>query len=92
MSGFLEGLTVTETTIWCLQDFGRGDRSLNGRHRSLICRDEVKERCQAKISNRFSALGDLDDNVDINRAWDNIRDNINISAKQSPGHYDLKVA
>jgi hypothetical protein len=32
----------------------------------------------------------LDIDVDINRAWGSIRDNINISAKQSLGYYELK--
>jgi hypothetical protein len=31
-----------------------------------------------------------DDNVDSNKAWDNIRENIKMSAKVSLGHYDLK--
>jgi hypothetical protein len=38
----------------------------------------VKEEYQIKISNRFAALENLDDNVDINRAWENIRENIKI--------------
>jgi imidazoleglycerol phosphate dehydratase HisB len=29
---------------------------------------EGKEQCQVKISNRFAALVNLDDDVDINRA------------------------
>jgi hypothetical protein len=32
----------------------------------------------------------LDDNLDVNRAWGNIRDNIKISAQESLGHYELK--
>jgi hypothetical protein len=34
--------------------------------------DEVegKEQYQVEISNRFAALGNLDDEVDINRAWE----------------------
>jgi len=34
---------------------------------------EVKEQYQVKISNRFAALENLDDDVDINRAWESIR-------------------
>jgi hypothetical protein len=35
---------------------------------------EIKERCQVEISNRFAALGNLDnddwgDDVNINRSW-----------------------
>jgi hypothetical protein len=32
----------------------------------------------------------LDAEVDINRAWETIRENITISAKQSLGYYELK--
>jgi hypothetical protein len=35
---------------------------------------EVKEQYQIKISNRFAALGNLDDNVDISRTWESIRE------------------
>jgi hypothetical protein len=34
---------------------------------------EVMEEYQVKISNRFASLKSLDDNVDINRNWKNIR-------------------
>jgi hypothetical protein len=42
---------------------------------------ESKEHYWVEISNRFTALENLDDNVDINRAWETIRENIKISAK-----------
>jgi hypothetical protein len=45
---------------------------------------------RVKISNRFAALENFDDNVDINRAWENIRGNISTSVKASLGHYKLK--
>jgi hypothetical protein len=41
-------------------------------------------------SNRFAALGDLDAEVDINSAWETIRENINISAKESLGYFEFK--
>jgi glycine betaine/choline ABC-type transport system substrate-binding protein len=44
---------------------------------------EVKEQYQVTIKNKFAALENLDDNGDINRVWETIRDNIRISAKQS---------
>jgi hypothetical protein len=37
---------------------------------------EVKEQYQVKITNTFVALENFDDNVDMNRAWENIRENI----------------
>jgi hypothetical protein len=48
---------------------------------------EVKKQCQVKITNRFAASENFDDNVDMNRAWENIRKNIRTSAKDSLGHY-----
>jgi hypothetical protein len=51
---------------------------------------EVKEQYQVKITNRFAALENFDDNVDLNRAWENIRENIQTSAKDSLGHYKLQ--
>jgi hypothetical protein len=51
---------------------------------------EVKEQYQVKITNRFAALESCDDNVDMNTAWENIRENIKTSAKQSQGNYELQ--
>jgi hypothetical protein len=51
---------------------------------------EVKETYQVKITNRFAALENLDDNVDMNRAWENITENTKTSAKESLGHYELQ--
>jgi phosphoglycolate phosphatase-like HAD superfamily hydrolase len=50
---------------------------------------EVKEQYQVKITNRFAALENFDDNVDMNRAWENVRENIRDSAKGGVGHYVL---
>jgi hypothetical protein len=44
---------------------------------------EAQEEYRGKISNRFAALKNLDDDVIIKRAWETIRENINISAKES---------
>ena len=51
---------------------------------------EVRKHYQIKISNRFAALGNLSDNENINRAWENIKENIKISAKESLGQYEWK--
>ena len=37
---------------------------------------EVRKHYQFKISNRFAALGNLSDSDDINRAWENIEENV----------------
>ena len=42
---------------------------------------EVKKQYQIKILSRFSALENLSDSKDINRAWENIKENFKISAK-----------
>ena len=51
---------------------------------------EVKKQYHTEITNRFSALGNISDDEDINRAWDNIKENIKISAKASLGLHELK--
>jgi len=51
---------------------------------------EVRKQCQIKISNRFAALENLSDSKDINRAWENIKENIKISANESLGLYQQK--
>jgi hypothetical protein len=43
---------------------------------------EGKEQYHVEILNSFAALKKLDADVDINRAWETIRENINISAKE----------
>jgi hypothetical protein len=51
---------------------------------------EGKEQYHAEVSNRFAALKDLDAEVEINSAWERIRENIKISAKESLGYLELK--
>jgi hypothetical protein len=51
---------------------------------------EGKERYRVEISNRFAALENLNTEGDVNKAWETIRENIKISAKQSLGYYELK--
>jgi hypothetical protein len=51
---------------------------------------EVEEQYQVTIKNKFAALENLDDNGDISRAWDTIRENIRISAKESIGLCESK--
>jgi hypothetical protein len=51
---------------------------------------EGKEKYRVEVSNRFATLEDLDTEVEINAIWEMIRGNIKISAKESPGYYELK--
>jgi hypothetical protein len=47
---------------------------------------EVKEQYQVKITNRFAAFENFDDNVDMNGAREHITENIKTSAKETLGH------
>jgi hypothetical protein len=38
----------------------------------------------------FAALGDLDAEVEINSAWETIRENVKISTKESLGYFEMK--
>jgi len=51
---------------------------------------EVRKQYQIKISNGFPALVNLLDRENINRAWENIKENIRSSAKENLGLYELK--
>jgi hypothetical protein len=50
----------------------------------------LNEKYQIKISNGFGALEKLDDDMDINRAWESIRKNMKASATDSLGYCELK--
>jgi hypothetical protein len=51
---------------------------------------DVKEQYQVTIRNKCAALENLEDSGDINKAWDNIRENIKISAQESLGYCESK--
>ena len=51
---------------------------------------EVRKQYQIEITNRLPALGNLSDDEDINRPWENIKEDIKISAKRSLGLYESK--
>jgi hypothetical protein len=48
---------------------------------------EGKEQFRVEVSNRFAALKDLDTDVEINSAWETIRENTKMSAKESLGYF-----
>jgi hypothetical protein len=52
----------------------------------MLNEGEVKEQYQVTIRNKFAALEILEDSGEIIRAWDNSRENIEISAKESVGY------
>ena len=51
---------------------------------------EVREKYQIKITNRFAALENSDDDEDVNRTWENIKENIQMSVKESLGLDEFK--
>jgi hypothetical protein len=44
---------------------------------------EFRKQYQIEISNRFAALENLSDSGDINRTWENIKENIKTSGKEN---------
>ena len=51
---------------------------------------EVKEKYQIEITNRFAALENLNVDKDVNRVWENVKENIKTSAKASLGLQEWK--
>jgi len=51
---------------------------------------EVREQYQIEITNMFAALENLNDDEDVNMIWENIKENIQTSAKESLGLHELK--
>jgi hypothetical protein len=51
---------------------------------------EGKEQFRVEVSNKFAALKDLGAELEINSAWETIRENIKISAQKSLGYFELK--
>ena len=50
---------------------------------------EVREHNQIEITNRFAALENVNDEEDLNRTWEHIKENIQTSAKESLGLHEL---
>jgi hypothetical protein len=53
---------------------------------------EGKEQNRVEISNMFADLENIDTEVDINRAWETIRQNIKISANESETFFSTYIA
>jgi len=51
---------------------------------------EVIKQYQIEITNRFAGLENLNNDEDVNRTWENIKENIHTSAKESLGLHELK--
>jgi len=50
----------------------------------------VKEKYQIEIRNRFAALENLNGDENVNRAWENIKENNKTSAKETLGLHEWK--
>ena len=51
---------------------------------------EVREQYQIEIRNRFAVLENSNDDEDVNRTWENIKENIQTSVKESLGLHEFK--
>jgi len=51
---------------------------------------EVRKRYQIKITNRFAALENVNDDEDVHRIWENIKENTQTSAEGCLGLHELK--
>jgi hypothetical protein len=51
---------------------------------------EGNEKYRVEVPNKFAAMEYLDAEVEINGAWEAIRENIKISAREVLGCYELK--
>jgi hypothetical protein len=51
---------------------------------------EGKDQYSVQISNRFAAFENIDTEVNVNKVWETIRENIKFSVKESLGYFELK--
>ena len=51
---------------------------------------EVKEKYQIEITHRFATLENLNVDKDVNRVWENIKETMKTSAKESLGLHEWK--
>jgi len=59
-------------------------------HLRKLHEPEVREQYQIEITNRFAALENLNNDEDVYRTWENIKENIQTSAKGSLDLHELK--
>jgi hypothetical protein len=84
-------LTVILIIIWWLQKLGKDSQQGNKPHKRLMSKGLISiSLVRWRLGNMFEALVNLNDSEDINRAWENIRKNIKISAKEALGLHRQK--
>jgi len=71
--------------IQAAQRFGRQRFNLR-----KLNEPEVREQYQIEITNWFAALEILNNDKDVTWTWEHIKENIQTSAKESLGLYELK--
>jgi len=67
-------------------------QKLNGERFNLMKLNElgVKEKYQIEIRNKFADFENLNGDENVNRTWENIKENIKTSAKDSIGLHEWK--
>jgi len=65
---------VRERLAVCVQAAQRFDRQRFNLRK--LNEPEVREEYQIEITNMFAALENLNDDEDVNRTWENIKENI----------------
>jgi hypothetical protein len=92
-------LIVILTTIWWLQKVRerlavntQAAQKFEGERFNLAKLNEleVRKQYQIEITNRSAALENLDNDRDINRAWENIKVSIQTSVRESLGLHESK--
>ena len=75
-----------------MADFKKAAQKLNGERFNFrkLNEMEVRKQYHIEITNRCAALENLSDGEDINRAWENIKENIKTSAKEKLVLHELK--
>jgi hypothetical protein len=63
---------------------------MEGFNLKMLNEVEGKERYRIEISNRFAALENLDELVEVYSSWETIRKHIKITAKKSLSCFELK--
>jgi hypothetical protein len=51
---------------------------------------KVRKQYQTELTKKFAALENLDNDGDINRAWENIKESIQTSAREGLGLHESK--
>jgi len=79
---------VRERLAMCKQTAQRFDRQRFNLRK--LNEPEVREHYQIEITSRFAALENLNNDEDVTRTWENIKENIQTSAKESLDLHELK--